>query len=114
MRIARTHFSLKAACTAALIAGFSQSAFAQDGTFAGLLSDGKGEITTEQAEQATKTQFQNLDANHDGVITENEFVDYRLKMFKSADSNDDGVVTRSEARSLVINKIHSHSATQSH
>jgi len=111
-RIFRTR--LATASIALLACGFIASAAAQDGSLASLLGSGNGEITSAQAQEAARAQFRNLDSNHDGVISEQEFVDERMKMFQTADSNGDGVVTRAEARSLAMSRMQNHATALNH
>ena len=87
-------------------------AAAQDGSLAALLNSGNGQITSAQAEVAARDQFSRLDSNHDGVVTETEFVTDRMRLLQAADSNGDGTVTRSEMRSLVVSHLQNRSSTR--
>lgn len=89
----------------ALSLSLTGTAIAQDGTLAALIRSGNGQITSAQAESAARVQFQKLDTNHDGVLTEQEFVAERMKLFTAADSNADGVVNRAELRAMAISKL---------
>lgn len=91
------------AATALMTFALSTAASAQDGAFADLRS-GSGSMTSAQAKQAAKLQFAKLDANHDGAVSETEFVNARMQMFRAADSNGDGQVTRAEARALLTSR----------
>lgn len=109
MATRKTGTALKAISALVLSFGFIGIATAQDGTLITLLNSGNGEITTAQAEAAAAAQFKNLDTNHDGVITEQEFIADRMKLFDAADTNGDGVVTRAEIRALAISEFQSRS-----
>lgn len=60
--------------------------------------DAHGEVTRAGAEQLLKAQFAKLDRNHDGVVSEGEFVAAGIDRFNAADTNGDGKVTRAELR----------------
>lgn len=42
------------------------------------------------------SMFDQMDANHDGVVTKKEFDDFHDKKFKEMDANHDGKITREE------------------
>lgn len=67
--------------------------------------------TREEAEQRAQMVFEQLDANHDGVITQDEIAAFTkmmgdnarmtgrvTRMFSEADANHDGKLTAAEAR----------------
>jgi hypothetical protein len=91
--------------------GVVAAAAAQDGALMSLLDSGNGQITTAQAEAAAAAQYRNMDANHDGVVTEQEFIAERMKLFQAADTNHDGAVTRAEIRALAISKLQNRTAS---
>ncbi|NKF24601.1 EF-hand domain-containing protein [Solimonas marina] len=61
-------------------------------------TDGNGAISRAEASAALHQQFAHLDANHDGVISEDEFVTARLAQFDAADTDGNGELTRAELR----------------
>jgi Ca2+-binding EF-hand superfamily protein len=44
--------------------------------------------------------FDQMDANHDGVVTRKEFDDFHDKWFKEMDANHDGKITREELEAM--------------
>jgi Ca2+-binding EF-hand superfamily protein len=48
--------------------------------------------------------FDEMDANHDGVVTKREFDDYHAKWFKELDANHDGKISREELEAFHQNR----------
>ena len=91
------------AASAALFAVSVQSAaMAQAGTIRELDLNGDGTITKAEAQTALEAQFRKMDADHNGVLSEDEFVNSRLAILHSLDSDGDGQITRSELRSAFM------------
>jgi hypothetical protein len=76
----------------------SSAASAQAGMVRELDANGDGTITKAEAQSGFETQFKRMDANHDGVLSEDEFVNARLAVLQKLDSDGDGQITRSELR----------------
>lgn len=68
-------------------------------------TDGNGSISAAEARAAAERRYQSLDANHDGVVTQAEFVDSRLQMLAMADADGDGEVSRAEIRDRVLDGL---------
>lgn len=52
--------------------------------------------------------FDNMDANHDGVVTRKEFDAFHDKWFKEMDANHDGKITREEMQAARKNMMEQH------
>lgn len=52
--------------------------------------------------------FEEMDANHDGMISKKEFDAFHSKHFKEMDSNHDGKITPEEMQAAHSNKMHGH------
>lgn len=63
--------------------------------------------------EAVKTEFDSMDADHDGKISKEEFVEYQIKevkaksekSFKALDSNNDGNVSEEEYSAALQNMM---------
>lgn len=49
--------------------------------------------------------WEKKDANNDGVITEQEFIDYQMKWFNKKDTNKDGNVSKEEMTAHIKEKF---------
>lgn len=90
-----------------LAASFAGTAHAQE-TLADLKAvdtDGNGAISAAEARVAAERRYQSLDANHDGIVTQAEFVDSRLQMLAMTDADGDGEVSRAEIRDRVLDSL---------
>lgn len=65
----------------------------------------KGEITKAEAQQALEAKFKAMDTNHDGVLSEDEFVNSGLARLEALDANHDGKVTREELRDAFFRRL---------
>lgn len=95
-----TALALLLGCAVALPAA------AQDGPELLRLADGDGDGAISQAEAraAAQQQFAQLDRNHDGQISEAEFVESRVARFNTADGDGDGKLTRAELRAQLMSR----------
>ena len=75
-------------------------ASAQDiGALRDMDANGDGTITKAEAQAFLEARFKAMDTNHDGKLSEDEFVNAGLKRLSALDKDGDGQVTRSELRS---------------
>lgn len=65
----------------------------------------KGGITKADLEAALAVRFKTMDANHDGTVSETEFVNAGLARAANFDSNQDGTITREELRDHIRDRI---------
>lgn len=77
----------------AALAAFPVSAQPPAGAPAGA---GDGPVTRAQMQQDVEQRFKAMDANHDGVLTENELGPNGARMMQRLDTNHDGKVTLDE------------------
>ena len=87
-----TKFFLAGAALAAL-AAFPVSA---QPPAAGPAPRAEGPVTRAQFQQEIEARFKEMDANHDGVLTENELGPNGARMMARLDANHDGKVTLEE------------------
>jgi hypothetical protein len=66
--------------------------------------NGDGTITKAEAQPALEEQFQRMDADHNGVLSKDEFVNARMAVIERLDTDGDGQITRSELRSAVMSR----------
>lgn len=55
-------------------------------------------ITTAEAQSFADTQFQQMDTDRNGQLSQAEYVDSRLAYLKALDQDGDGALTRAELR----------------
>ncbi len=67
------------------------------GELTGFMVDEKGK-SGRKAEKKSDKKISKLDANGDGVLTQQEFADGHKQMFSKADANGDGALTMEEMK----------------
>jgi Ca2+-binding EF-hand superfamily protein len=83
-------------------AGLAGGAAAQDlQTLRGADTDGDHAISIAEATAVLQQEYGRLDANHDGTVTQDEFVNARLAQLAKLDTDGDGKITREEVRGFV-------------
>ncbi len=87
-----------------LALGAVAPAGAQDlGLLRGADTDGDRAISVAEATAIFKQEYGRLDANKDGTVSQDEFVNARLAQLSKLDGNGDGKITRDEVRAFVRN-----------
>ena len=56
-------------------------------------------------EQAINGMFRDMDANHDGKISKQEWMDFYEKQFNLIDNNGDGYLTREKLREYMTERM---------
>lgn len=64
-------------------------------------------------EQMIDRMFQDLDTNHDGRISESEWMAFYEKQFRLLDRNGDGFITRDEVRADMTERMRAQQQQQS-
>ncbi|MGA7493985.1 MAG: hypothetical protein WB930_01600 [Syntrophobacteraceae bacterium] len=58
-----------------------------------------------QMEQMIDMMFRNMDTNHDGRISESEWMAFQEKQFRRLDKSDKGYITRGDVRADMMERM---------
>lgn len=101
-----TNFLLRLAFAMAMTLAAMSLVHAQDGAMMKQMdTNGDGDISFAEAEAGTRAQFAQIDANKDGKLSADEFVQYRLTFLKAADSDGNQILTRGEMRAMFMGQL---------
>jgi hypothetical protein len=98
----KLHFLLLLGLSVLGIAQLPDAALAQDlQTLRGADTDGDRSISIAEATAVLQQEYGRLDANKDGTVAQDEFVNAHLTQLAKLDSNGDGKITRDEVKTFL-------------
>lgn len=87
--------------SACLASAFLLPAAAQDLGSLKEMGIADGGITKAKAEAVLKARFNAMDTNHDGKLSQDEYVNAAMARLFAMDSDGDGTITRAELRAAL-------------